>query len=980
MLRSLETERQITDEITRHLQDTHGASIDSIIVKYDELEKAIWNSSESAALGAEEKLKKALDLAEAEKQEKIKYYNDMLKAMSDLDMEHTESYKRITETRDEIARSSSARREGIEKSYIASLTAGQKNASDNLRAIQSRIDELVQKRANLMSADEKAAKALSEALSGLSAADARYYQSAIKTLDVTEKSESSYRQFSGANETLAQMREKLAEGTDMMSEAELKIATNIVESVAAIGENIQVEGQRQKVLDGSKVLLDQLYGAQQKIEEAKLDKAKSEVDSFKERLESAKQVMVDMASQAEKDMELKLETEKAKSKLDEVRIQHGELSRDIQENPIEVSLGIDEFLIKIDTMRKEYNELKQLIEEKNEIITEFTGKASPEKPLSETIQDVSTMLVEYQEKANQTNTSTVDFGDTRESAEAAAGAMVRFSESSDSASSSAGSAKDNISGITSGMSDLNGVTMSSSTSLASNTKAQKDNADGKKENITLLSSSAEGFENLKLGIDEATESVERHGKAMGDMAAVTSKYIQSIPQMLESIKQMDDAMVKLGYSGRGTGADDPDKPQVGTYKSAFGGMDWDGYGKAMEAYHAKRVEALKALMEQESELTAAQEGAHEKYMEAVQAKIEASEDITSKIQGEKAAYQEVQQAIEAKTRAVVTGYEAEKQAADAEIGGLYKQIDELQAQKDAIARGEGYTGPDVSKGTAEEQIAASQQFHVWKMKALQEIEIKEEQIRSKQAEGAASLHEKEQQRNAELNALNEQQITAQVKMQQNVATLQESIQPFNDALINAGQHLNDIIDQLNELKSSNEWAVKLKVFLEGKGDFLTKLKSGKGVTFDEFIQSLAVDHMATGGEIFKRYPSGRLPGPDRKEDTVPVLARQGEWFIHNEAVEEWRRKLGGRFMHAINAPWSSLGRSLLQRVRGYATGGEVALSAASAGSGGNAGWQPARTVEINFKANNGQAVSGYFAESDTDRLINILKTAQMRAV
>jgi TP901 family phage tail tape measure protein len=54
---------------------------------------------------------------------------------------------------------------------------------------------------------------------------------------------------------------------------------------------------------------------------------------------------------------------------------------------------------------------------------------------------------------------------------------------------------------------------------------------------------------------------------------------------------------------------------------------------------------------------------------------------------------------------------------------------------------------------------------------------------------------------------------------------------------------------------------------------------------------------------------GQLPG-DSKIDSIPVLARPGEWFINNEAVKHWESLFGNGFMHAINNPWSKIGSTL----------------------------------------------------------------------
>ena len=54
---------------------------------------------------------------------------------------------------------------------------------------------------------------------------------------------------------------------------------------------------------------------------------------------------------------------------------------------------------------------------------------------------------------------------------------------------------------------------------------------------------------------------------------------------------------------------------------------------------------------------------------------------------------------------------------------------------------------------------------------------------------------------------------------------------------------------------------------------------------------------------------GKLPG-DSKVDSVPVLARPGEWFIRNESADHWSSKFGDGFMNGINKPLSVAGRTI----------------------------------------------------------------------
>lgn len=64
-----------------------------------------------------------------------------------------------------------------------------------------------------------------------------------------------------------------------------------------------------------------------------------------------------------------------------------------------------------------------------------------------------------------------------------------------------------------------------------------------------------------------------------------------------------------------------------------------------------------------------------------------------------------------------------------------------------------------------------------------------------------------------------------------------------------------------------------------------------------------------GGPVYHRAGGGQLPG-EGSFDTVPVMARPGEWWINNEAVASWTRSFGRGFMSAINTPWSAAGKAI----------------------------------------------------------------------
>ncbi|RII29125.1 MAG: hypothetical protein CXR31_04480 [Geobacter sp.] len=62
--------------------------------------------------------------------------------------------------------------------------------------------------------------------------------------------------------------------------------------------------------------------------------------------------------------------------------------------------------------------------------------------------------------------------------------------------------------------------------------------------------------------------------------------------------------------------------------------------------------------------------------------------------------------------------------------------------------------------------------------------------------------------------------------------------------------------------------------------------------------------MATGG---------KLPGGDSAFDSIPVMARPGEWFIRNEAAHFW----GDELMSVFNNPFGGAGKDVMARLGGF---------------------------------------------------------------
>jgi len=82
---------------------------------------------------------------------------------------------------------------------------------------------------------------------------------------------------------------------------------------------------------------------------------------------------------------------------------------------------------------------------------------------------------------------------------------------------------------------------------------------------------------------------------------------------------------------------------------------------------------------------------------------------------------------------------------------------------------------------------------------------------------------------------------------------------------------------------------------------------------------------ADGGPVHTFARGGKLPG-ESKRDSIPVLARPGEWFIKNEAAHFWDRIGGPGFMDGINNPMSAVGekiRGALQGIQNFNLGGMV---------------------------------------------------------
>jgi hypothetical protein len=154
---------------------------------------------------------------------------------------------------------------------------------------------------------------------------------------------------------------------------------------------------------------------------------------------------------------------------------------------------------------------------------------------------------------------------------------------------------------------------------------------------------------------------------------------------------------------------------------------------------------------------------------------------------------------------------------------------------------------------------------------------------------------------------------------------------------------------------------------------------------------------------------GRIPG-ESKIDSVPVLARPGEWFIRNESAQHWTQKFGAGFMNGINKPLSAAGRgisSALSKVGDikipevaqvpkvqFATGGQVpkykesdpslsskldrlAAAIENQNRAAKSGEElPGKTITVNLRSEKTE-VSGQYDEQSAQQLFKLLNEQRM---
>lgn len=139
----------------------------------------------------------------------------------------------------------------------------------------------------------------------------------------------------------------------------------------------------------------------------------------------------------------------------------------------------------------------------------------------------------------------------------------------------------------------------------------------------------------------------------------------------------------------------------------------------------------------------------------------------------------------------------------------------------------------------------------------------------------------------------------------------ELLAAANDARSGAEEEAASIKEKLDEAVKLREAVIEVK--LKGLDDVKASLDA-----LEADIRTVKVKVETTksgGGAVHTFSKGGRLPG-ESKVDSIPVLARPGEWFIRNEAAHFWDRIGGPAFMSGINDPWSKAGEGIRNAING----------------------------------------------------------------
>lgn len=280
---------------------------------------------------------------------------------------------------------------------------------------------------------------------------------------------------------------------------------------------------------------------------------------------------------------------------------------------------------------------------------------------------------------------------------------------------------------------------------------------------------------------------------------------------------------------------------------------------------------------------------------------------------------------------------------------------------------------------------------------------------TRQAEAATSATEQHFARASALAGQAEQaygQLAQEVRNGDNVAiSLQQGVEAARSGVESVGQLQQQILQAQRDqaagfaqtalaaagsaeaaFKQFSNQSLEVTIETPNLDKVRTQLKDlAKPVT--KVVRIKTVEAHAAGGPVggyVHMSRGGRLPGADSKIDSVPVLARPGEWFIRNEAVAAWTRSMGSGFMHAINSPWSGAGQKLMAGLRGvkmpqvsiprvsvpdlgsmrFATGGQVPATD---------GAVPMGTLNLSI---GGESIPVTAAVSDLDRLNQAVRRAR----
>lgn len=166
-----------------------------------------------------------------------------------------------------------------------------------------------------------------------------------------------------------------------------------------------------------------------------------------------------------------------------------------------------------------------------------------------------------------------------------------------------------------------------------------------------------------------------------------------------------------------------------------------------------------------------------------------------------------------------------------------------------------------------------------------------------------------------------------------VTVLEASKTVATDASAKFKTEYDTIKAMLDDLTAKRE--AKITITQEGLERIRSEMEALTGKTWVIHVRVVKTEGASVGGMVGMAR-GGKLPG-DSKIDSIPVLARPGEWFIRNEAVKQWTKMFGPGFMSGINSPWSKAGgriqNALARTTPRFAEGGQIASAIKSSMSG-----------------------------------------------